>query len=343
MKQKDLWEKRVFVILIGLVFMGFAFWILNRRTEAPTDIGIDRPVVVTTLFPLYDMARFVGGDDADVSLLLPPGIEPHSFEPTPADIVRIGEADVFVYTGDAMEPWAKDVLSGTGRRDLLAVDASEGIAMRVGSDGDEHGHEGEEGMDQEDDADADLEEEEGHHHDHGGLDPHIWLDFDNAAVMVRHVAAALSEADPSHAAAYADRAEKYVSGLSDLDRAYRDGLAVCKSRTIVYGGHYAFGYLAARYGLSYEAAQGFSPDAEPTAKDLARLVGQVRRERLSAVFAEELSSPKIAETIAAETGATVFELDAAHNLTRDEAEHSVSFFDIMRRNLDTLRQGLSCE
>ena len=277
--------------------------------------GPHKVKVVTTLFPLYDMARSVGADNADVSLLLPPGAEAHSFEPKPSDIVKVGEADVFVYTGKFMEPWAADVVKAAAGRNLVVVDASRGTRMIPGVFHDED-------------------------EPPGSLDPHIWLDFDNAQQMVRNIAGALEKKDSTNRSLYERRADEYCRQLMQLDSVYRTTLAACRHREIVYGGHYAFGYMAARYGLKYFAAQGVSPDAEPTAQDLAKLVEQIRRDSVKYVFYEELTSPKIAQTIARETDARLLLLNAAHNVTRDQLERGVTFFDILRADLENLKTGL---
>jgi zinc transport system substrate-binding protein len=273
--------------------------------------------VVATLFPLYDMARNIGGDRADVSLLLPPGVEAHSFEPRPSDIVEINEADIFVYTGKFMEPWAESIIKGAANRTLIVVDASRDTKMipEVFHDGDGRS---------------------------GRPDPHIWLDFDNAKIMAENIAQAFKAKDSAEKGFYERNAVHYKARLTELDSAYKASLGSCKKREIIYAGHYAFGYMANRYGLTYLAAQGASPDAEATARDLVRLVEQIRRDRIKYVFYEELSSPKVAETLAGETGARMLQLNAAHNVARDQLFKGTSFFDILKSDLDNLKTGLEC-
>jgi zinc transport system substrate-binding protein len=273
--------------------------------------------ITTTLFPLYDMAKNIGGDKAAVSLLMPPGVEPHAFEPKPSDIIKINQADIFIYTGSLMEPWAADIIRGVINKKLIVVDASKGTRMipAVFSD-----------------KDAPK----------GVLDPHIWLDFANARIMVENITKALEAKDPADKALFQQRADAYNKRLSELDAAFRRTLSTCKHQEIVYAGHYAFGYLAKRYGLTYLAAQGVAPDAEPTAKDLIRLVEQIKKNNIHYVFYEELTSPRIAETIARETDAKLLLLNAAHNLTRDQFESGVSFCDILKADLENLKIGLEC-
>jgi zinc transport system substrate-binding protein len=177
----------------------------------------------------------------------------------------------------------------------------------------------------------------------GSLDPHIWLDFDNAKIMVKNIVQAFQLQDSANKDFYEQKANDYSGKLTELDALYKKTLATCKDKEIVYGGHYAFGYLARRYGLKYLAAQGLSPDAEPTAKDLINLVKQIRKDKIKYVFYEELTSPKIAETIAGETKARMLLLNAAHNVSRDQVDQGISFFDILKRDLDNLTVGLSCQ
>jgi zinc transport system substrate-binding protein len=300
----------IFIILVGL------FSACAKRGKEPAQMK--KLKVITTLFPLYDMAKSIGADKAEVTLLLPPGVEAHSFEPKPGDIVKINEADVFVYTGNFMEPWAEDVIKGAVNKNLIVVDTSRGTKMIpvVFHDADEPV---------------------------GSLDPHIWLDFDNAKIMVRNISQAMQLKDSANKEFYERRANDYIEKLTELDSSYRKTLASCKHREIVYGGHYAFGYLAKRYGLKYLAAQGVSPDVEPTANDLVKLVEQIKKDKIKYVFYEELTSPNIAKTIAGETNAKMLLLNAAHNLSRDQFNQGLSFFDILKMDLDNLRIGLECQ
>ncbi|GLI38529.1 metal ABC transporter substrate-binding protein [Geobacter hydrogenophilus] len=297
-----------------------------RKTE---ELGTGRSGklrVVATIFPVYDFARAVAGDKAEVTLLLPPGMEPHSFEPQPADIVRVSRADLFIYTNRYMEPWAGEIVKGAGGGKLTVVDASRGakfLKVGEGEDRDSHGA-------------------GGHNHGGEGMDPHLWLDFTNAQLMVDTIAAALAERDPTNRAVYLANAAAYRAKLADLDERYRKGLATCATRTILHGGHYAFGYLANRYGLRYLSAYAVSADAEPTPARLAKLVKQVRAEGLKYIFTEELLDPRTAETIARETGASILMLHGAHTVSKADLDKGTSFISLMEKNLANLREGLQC-
>ena len=245
--------------------------------------------VVTTLFPWYDMARAIGGDRAEVSLLLPPGVEAHSFEPTPSDFALIDASDAFVYTGKSLEQWAADIAQNSAPQTIV-LDASDGIELlpNVVKDPDE--------PDQ-------------------TMDPHFWLNTDNLAMVADRMEQILEEKDPAGTELFRTRLAAYRDALKALDERYRRSLSTCQVKTMVYGGHYAFGYVAKRYGLQYKAAQGLSPDAEPSAKDLAALVEQIRRERIRTIFSEALESSKVADTLAQETMAQTLSLYPAENVS----------------------------
>lgn len=308
------------------IFLLFSFALLlaacNRpESAAPTATKLQ---VVTSLFPLYDFVRQIGGDQVEVTLLLPPGVEAHSFDPKPEDILRVNRAGLFIYTNKAMEAWAATIAASVDPARVTIVDASVGIRLLPAA-----GH-------------ADADEGEVHRHKEGGIDPHLWLDFANAQVMVGNIAEAMASKDPVHRDLYLTNAAAYVARLDRLDAAYRTALADCKKRTLLQGGHFALGYLTARYGLQYRAAAAINPEAEPTAATMAALVQEMRRNDLHYLFSEELVSPKLAETIAKEGGGTVLLLSAAHNLSKGDFEGGVTFIDLMERNLKNLQTGLEC-
>lgn len=285
--------------------------------------------VVTTLFPLYDFARNVGGGKAHVTLLLPPGVEPHGFEPRPKDMLFVNQADVFVYTGSFMEPWAASIIKGTDAKKLVVVDASEGAMLQS---------EGTGGGSHEDDADHGTHAESGKE----SVDPHIWLDLGNAQKMVDNICAGFVRRDPGNRQFYEKNAKAYNARLAGLDRKFRDGLSQCKTRVFVHGGHYAFNYLAGRYHLTYVSAYGFSPDAEPGPRHLAEMVHTIRQYRTKYVFYEELLQPRVAQTLARETGVNLLPLNGGHNVTAEEMKRGVTFISLLEQDLENLKAGLQC-
>jgi zinc transport system substrate-binding protein len=305
---------------IGLVLLLIAGGC--HRQEQPAPGG--KLLIVTTLFPLYDFAKQLGKDKVDVTLLLPPGVEPHNFEPKPADIVRIHQAGLFVYTDQYMEPWAAKIIGGLDSKKTSIVDSSKGITLLNAG-----------GL-----AGANHTDE--HQRHEGGIDPHIWLDLGNAGQMVDNLLAALVAKDPANKLFYEDNAVTYKKKLQALDERFKSGLADCRQRVFLHGGHYAFGYLARRYGLEYRAAYGVNADAEPTPADLAGLIKQVRSLGLKYVYTEELLNPRVAETIARETGVKLLPLNGAHTIGKEEFNRGTTFVAIMEKNLLYLRMGLQC-
>jgi len=309
-------------MVAGLVLMVSALMASGSLQAAEADdVVSSRVTVVTTLFPVFDFVRHVGGDKVEAVLIVPPGVEPHEYSPSPQDIVRINGASAFLYTSDAMEPWVSRLLPGITNQNLLIAQAGQDI------DGGE-----------EDAADHPTDGEWP-----PAGDPHIWLDFANAQKMVDNVLDVLVTIDGENAGFYQQNAAALKTELADLDFRYREGLRDCRLRTIVYGGHFAFGYLAKRYELEHVSPyQGFSPNAEPTPRAVGELIGVLSSTGAKTIFFEELVDPKIARVIAEETGARQVLLSAAHNVTRDEMDAGVTFIQIMNDNLAKLREGLEC-
>lgn len=326
-------HKWIFILSLILI-TAFAFAACQRKEEKAETA--QRIQIITTLFPLYDFAKNIGQDKAEVVLLLPPGIEPHSFEPKPEDIVRINKADLFIYTGKYMERWADDILKGLDHKSLVVVDSSQGISLMEEKGEHEHKH-GEKHANQEG---RKPHPQEGRHHE---IDPHFWLDFENAQKMVDSILEGLVKKDPNNKELYRTNAEQYKSKLYDLDQKFRQTLSRCKKKAFVHAGHFAFGYLAKRYGLHYLAAYGFSPDAEPSPKKLIELTKALKRYGLNHIYYEELIIPRVAETISKETGATLLMLQGAHNLAKEEFERGVTFISLMEGNLKNLEIGLQCQ
>lgn len=312
------------IVLMLAVLLVAVLSSCGTRDKNPGD-GRKKIAVVTTLFPLYDFTAAIARDRADVTLLLPPGVEAHAFEPKPADMVRISSAGLFVYTGKYMEPWAEEILKGTSNKALIVRDASQGIKLMHTTENDH------------DEADG------GHgHRDHGTYDPHIWLDFENAMKMVDTIANGLTAADPANSAFYKQNAVRYKEELVALDTRFRETLGTCEKKTLVHGGHFAFGYLARRYGFEYVSAYQGSPNAEPTARKIIRLKKIIKEKGVRYVYFEELINPKVSELLSRETGVTLLSLHGAHNVTKDELAKGSTFISLMDGNLVNLKKGLEC-
>ncbi|MHB8110261.1 MAG: metal ABC transporter substrate-binding protein [Syntrophorhabdaceae bacterium] len=312
---------QIIVPLMIALFLIVAFVSCGRRQEAADH---EKTTVITTLFPLYDFTRQVAGEKANVVLLLPPGVEAHSFEPKPADIIRISRANVFIYTGKYMEPWAGQIVQSADNPKLVVLDTSRGIKLMAARE----------------DHDAESGDER---HDHRAYDPHVWLDFHNAIKMIDTIAEGICGADSGNCDIYRTNARNYKERLTGLDRRYREALSHCKRKTIVHGGHFAFGYLARSYGLHYVSAYGGSPNSEPTARKIIELKKRITENHVKYVYYEELLNPRISKIISNETGAILLKLNGAHNITKEEFARGVTFLSLMDENLANLKKGLECE
>lgn len=323
-----------------VVFLGTSA--CQKNSEDRPGTGSRRLSVVTSLFPVYDFSRQVARDKADVILLLPPGTEPHSFDPRPADIMTLSHADLFFYTNIYMEPWVQKILTGISNSNLLAVDTSRGIQLANRSEA-PHEEEDHSAGAAPSPARQTAQASPGvHGHEHDGMDPHMWLDPAYAIKMVENIRDGLISKDPQNRTFYTANAVAYIKQLATMDDRYKTSLASCRKKVFVTGGHFTFGYLARRYGLEYVSAYGLSPNSEPTPGALAKVTRTLRANGLQHVFFEELITPRVAETISRESGAELLMLHGGHNISKDEFRQGVTFLSLMEANLVNLMIGLQC-
>jgi len=300
--------------LLGVVVLALAACQEKPKVEPP------RTLVVASFSTLADFTRQVAGDRAEVVSLVPTGVEPHDWEPSPADVARVEKAAVFVYNGAGFDAGAAR-LARTAAGKAIVVEATAGLSLLT----------------------ADLPGHDTHTHAKAKAepDPHVWLDPLLARGQVEAIRAGLAKADPANAAHYATRAVNYTTRLNALHETLGTGLADCARREIVVS-HAAFAYLAKRYGLLQVPVMGISPEAEPSPAELARVVRLVRKLKAKVIFFETLVSPKLAETLAAEVGAKTLVLNPLEGLTADEAKAGKDYVAVMEDNLKNLRIALEC-
>ena len=279
--------------------------VLAGCSQAPTPTSVE---VVTTIYPVHELARWVGGDRARLTLLVPPGVEAHSWEPSPQDLARLSRARLFVYNGAGLEPWVSRLVNTGSPTSFHRVEVTQGLDLIRRN---------------------------------GQPDPHVWLDPLLVAQEVETIRGALAQANPPDAATYEANARAARARLETLDRRFREGLASCQRRELVVS-HEAFAYLARRYNLTLIALMGLSPEVEPSPTQLAKLVRTARRVNARTVFVENLVSPRLAETLARELGAEVRALNPVEGLTEAEARAGKNYWSLMEANLEALRAGLGC-
>ncbi|MGL6201846.1 MAG: metal ABC transporter substrate-binding protein [Lachnospiraceae bacterium] len=310
----------------------------TNNTDTNTDSQSDSSEteglnVVTTLFYQYDFAKQIAGDNGNVELLLRPGQESHSYEPTPQDIIAIQEADLFIYNGTVSETWVEKVLEGmdTDKVTVLSmmdyVDVKEEEIVEGMEDDEEH---------DEDEADADHEEEE-----EVEYDEHIWTSPVIAQDLLAVIAETMEGLDADNKDVYAANADSYKTQLQDLDAQFKEVVDNAQRKTIVFGDRFPLRYFVDEYGLSYYAAfPGCSTETEPSPATIAFLTNEIKEEAIPVVYYLELSNETIADTLCENTGAKKLEFHSCHNVTQEEMDDGETYITLMERNVEALRQGL---
>lgn len=312
--------------------------------EEPGDGECGRKLkVAATLFPYYDFVRQVAGDQVELSLVIPAGMDSHSFEPTPRDIRTMQEADVIIANGGAMEHWVDQVVDSFDREDqtvVIMMDHVDAVEEEI-VEGMEHSDEGHGHVHVHEDGEEDghLEEDESQYEIE--YDEHIWTSPVNAMRMVDVIAETLTERDPDHGAMYQAGAAAYLEELERLDKEFREVRDSAVHDMIVMGDKFPLRYFADTYGLRYRAAfSGCSSDTEPSARTIAYLIDKVKEEGLPVIYYLELSSHRVAEIIGEETGAVPLLFHSCHNVTRRQFEEGVTYLELMEQNVKNLREGL---
>ncbi|WP_018703484.1 metal ABC transporter substrate-binding protein [Anaeromusa acidaminophila] len=281
--------------------------------------------VVASVYPVQEFVKAVGKDRVDVSLLVPPGTEPHDWEPTAKDLAKIKGSALLVYHGAGLEHWVGAVVKPDLLGSAKAVEASKGVALL-------------------DAAESESEDEHGHNHSgetHETKDPHVWLDPVLAQQEVKTILAALIEVDPAHASEYEANAAAYVKELQLLHDEYTVALQHTAKRELITS-HAAFSYLAKRYQLQQVPVMGLSPDAEPTADKMAEIIRFCKAHQVKYIFFETLVSPKLAEVLSREAGASTLVLNPLEGLTVEEYKAGKSsYLTLMRENLQQLKKALA--
>lgn len=301
---------------------------------AEETIQKDKLKVVTTIFPQYDFVRQTAGDCVELSMLLKPGEETHSYEPTPQDIIRIQNADLFIYVGGENDEWVEDILE--------SLDTEQMTLLRLVDCVDTLEEEHVEGMQEERGSHEHEQEASGEEHEVGETDEHVWTSPRNAQSIVEKISEVLCSLDEDNRAVYEKNTESYLSQLEKLDREFCQAVGEAEFHTLLFGDRFPFRYLAEEYGLDYYAAfPGCASDTEPSAATMAFLINKVRDEGIPVVLKMELSSDNIARAIAESTGARVKVFYSCHNLTAQQFQDGETYLSMMEKNVETLKEALN--
>lgn len=350
---KKLWAIFGLVLVVGLL----AFLVLNREKFEQKKYS-----VVSTSFPGYDFARAVTKNtNISTKMLVKPGAETHTYEPTPQDIIDIKNADMFVYVGGDSDTWVEKILKDVDTKkthvvklvDLVSTVEEEIVDGMEDEDDHEHYHDHDHDHAKHNHADHDHDHEHHHHHDHDHeshahkhehdeeeegpeIDEHVWTSPKKAMEIVKKIAEVASEIDADEKTKINDNAEKYVAEIAQVDKDLHQAIDG-KISEIVVADRFPFRYFADEFGLKYAAAfSGCSEQTEASAKTISFLINKVKQEKIKKIYKIELSNGKIAETVSKDTGAEVLELHSVHNVTAEDFSKGVTYVDLMKRNLVAL-------
>lgn len=299
------------VIMLGIILLA----VNNTKEESNDSSKIE---VVATLFPQYDFVKQVGKDKVSVSLLLPPGTETHTYDPSPKDILNINKSKLFVYTGEYMEPWAESIASSIDKS-VKVLDVSSGIEYIK----EEHNH------------------EEEHEHEHE-YDPHIWLDISNAKIMVDNILKALIEIDSENAEYYTQNATEYKEKLDELDMKFENVISSGKRNIICFGDKFAYMYFIQRYNLEYITAyDSCSSSSEPSVARVLEIEERIQKENIPVIFYESLSEGTVAKSIARDMNIQALEFSSVHTVSLEDVQNGATYISVMEKNLDSLSKALN--
>ena len=307
----------IFVLVIAI----FILQIIVTKQESKIEDSSIKPLIGLSTFSLYDITKHIAQDSVELFMILPFGVDAHSYEPSPKQVAKLYNSDLVIYSGVGLEPW----IDGFEFKQR-SIDMSKNVKLReLGSD-EEHSH-------------------EGHHHhtnEEHRYDPHYWLDIQNMIKMTNLITNELIKIIPSKKSVYDKNRDEYILMLNKLDDDYKKALSSCQNKMIIVN-HNAFSYLAFKYGFYVEALSGLSPEAEPNAKSMMRLIEHVKEHDISTVFFESFVSDKAMKSIAKEAKVAVDVLQPLGNITADEAMQKLSYEDIMRKNLEKISEALKCK
>lgn len=309
----------VLMVLLTLIPLGCA-----NPKKVSTGDKLD---IVATIFPPFDFARELGGEHVDVTMLLPPGVESHSYEPTPKEVVRIATCDLFIYNGGVSDSWVERLIQAAEIDSDKAVRMMDFVALVEESEDGvlEHDHD-------------DHAHEIPHLHE---FDEHIWTSPMNALLIAEGIYQKLIEIDPAHAKDYEENFTRYRTELRAIDEAFRDVIREGKRKEIIVADRFPLIYFTSEYELDYLAAfPGCAAETDPKPRTVSAIIEKVREEQIPYIFHIEFSNEKLADLIAEETGAQKLLFHTAHNVSKTELQEGISYLSIMRNNVESLKWGL---
>ena len=308
--------------LIGLMIFIFLTLLSGCKINSQINDNSKKINVVATIFPQYDFARQVAGDKINLKMLIPPGAESHSYEPTPQDMINIQKSDIFIYVGGENDNWIDNILNSMDISDKKMISLIDCVDVL-----DEH---------------SEATGDESASNDRREIDEHVWTSPKNAIKITQKISDALCELDANNADFYNKNLNKYVKQLKILDSSFKNVVETGKRKTLIFGDRFAFRYFAEEYGLDcYAAFPGCASQTDTNAAQMAYLIGKVKECGIPVILKMELSNENIARTIADATKTKVLTLHSCHNVPKSEFESGETYLNYMNKNLDVLKEALN--
>lgn len=329
LKKKSFLSTLFFSLIVFFLLANFTGCGKPETNPILTETGvIHKPVVYTSIYPLYDFTQQIGGDKVIVRQLVPSNTEPHDWEPTAKDLISLQKANLFIYNSADMEPWLNKVSSTLKETNCFLVNASSGINLLKWTA-------------EEKTSEKEIREAE-HKHKHGLYDPHIWLDPLRAKQQAANIKEALIKTSPRDKEAFTLNYQRFAIALDDLDAQFKDMVKKARHKEFVVVNP-AFAYLADRYQLRQITILGLCTEGEPSPRELQKIVDFTRQQQIKYIFFEESYSPKVAQTLAQETKAQTLTLNAIHGLTTEDKKNGKDYIKVMKQNLENLKLGLEVQ
>lgn len=317
---------RILVLLAACLMVAAALAGCMAEKKEETPLSTEKKIqIVCTNFPGYDFARHIVKDHGEVTMLVKPGTDVHSFSPSPKDLKAVADSDLLICTGGDSDEWLGKILDATGKKPGNVFRMMDAVKLSE----EEHP----EGMQPEEEAEKEAGPE---------MDEHVWTAPANASEIVKKLNASISKLDGAHAEEYQKNAEAYMKEITDLDQSFRDVIDHADRKEIIVGDRFPFLYFIKEYGLTYYAAfPGCAKDTEADPKTIAFLINKVKADQIPVIFHIELSNQQMSRSIAEGTGAKERQLNSIHNVTQKDFDAGVTYVDLMRQNVKTLKEALN--
>lgn len=338
-------SKKIFgLILAGAVLITGCTAKTEKKDKGDNTKG--KLKVVTTIFPEYDITRAIAKDKVDLELMIKPGVDVHSFTPTPQDIKTVQNSDIFVYGGTEHDKWVENLTKSIDMKNKKVVKLVDGIQQleEESVDGMKHEHHHDDKKEDQHNHDHKHEKEDEHNHkgEEKELDPHYWTSPKNAIQMVKTITNALVEKDPDNAEFYKENAENYIKRLEGVDKELHDVVDNAKIKKVVIADRFPFRYLFKDLGLEYRALfSGCSVESTASAGQIKKMVDYVKENKIPVVYHIEMGKGELAETVAKNSGAKVKLLHSIHTVTKEDFDKGITYIDLMKQNVEALKEGLN--